>query len=67
MRQKLLIALLLILLTAVVTFVIQNTAEVQVQFLWLTVAMPRAALVITLLSVGFAGGLIFSMLRRASD
>jgi len=53
-------ALPLILLAFVIIFIVQNLASVEVNFLFWTMRMPRAALVVLLVFVGFSVGMLFN-------
>ena len=53
-----------VLLLCVLTFVIQNTVIVEVQFLVWSVATPRALLVLCLVAVGFVIGYLLASLSR---
>jgi len=55
-RVKLVIEAILAVLVVVV--VLQNLAPVSTQFLFVTVAMPKAVLLIVTLGIGFAAGLL---------
>lgn len=58
-RAKLFVALGLVLLVLIVVF--QNTQQVETRFLFLTLTMPRAALLATTLLVGVAIGMLVAV------
>jgi putative membrane protein len=49
----------LLLIIAVLIFSIQNIAAVEIQFLLWSFSIPRALLIIILLSIGFIIGMLF--------
>jgi len=55
-----------LLFVAAVSLVVifQNTQQVETQFLFWTFSLPRAALLAATLLAGFAGGVIWTGLRR---
>lgn len=58
-RAKLIVVLGLVLLVLIVVF--QNTQQVETKFLFLTVTMPRAALLAITLLVGVAIGMLVAV------
>ncbi len=59
-KLRLIVALILALLILVV--VLQNTEAVETQLLFATVTMPRALLLLTSVSVGFALGVLVALI-----
>jgi putative membrane protein len=49
----------LLLIIAVLIFSIQNIAAVEIQFLLWSFSIPRALLIVILLSIGFIIGMLF--------
>jgi putative membrane protein len=49
----------LLLIIAVLIFSIQNIASVEIQFLLWSFSIPRALLIVILLSIGFIIGMLF--------
>ena len=58
LRWKLLVSLLLAILLIIVA--VQNTETVETTILFVTVAMPRAILILTALLTGLAAGLLIA-------
>jgi uncharacterized integral membrane protein len=49
----------LLLIIAVMIFAIQNLAAVEIQFLLWSFSIPRALLIVILMSIGFIIGILF--------
>jgi uncharacterized integral membrane protein len=65
MPQGLRPILLLVLLGTVLVFAVQNVADVEVQFLLWSLAMPRAILIMVVFALGvLLGWLLHSLHRR---
>ncbi len=62
MKIKAVIALVLVTLVAI--FVIQNATTVDVKFLFWSLSIPRALLVVALLGVGFLLGITLSSISK---
>ena len=55
----------LLLIIAVLIFAVQNFAAVEIQFLFWSYSIPRALLIVVLMSIGFIIGLlVFSLIFR---
>lgn len=55
-----------VLATIVVVVLLQNVDPVETKFLFVTVRMPRAALILIAVLVGFVLGLLFRLGRKRS-
>ena len=66
---KLKLVILLVLAVVTIVLVLQNTQAVETKLLFVTVTMPRAALLGLTTLIGFAGGLLVALgvgLKRKS-
>ena len=52
------------LVVVALVFLLQNLATVEVRFLWWTLALPRAAVLVVLFALGFGAGWLIASLRR---
>lgn len=66
-QVKLILAIVLVVLTVIV--VLQNTAPVETRILFMTLEMPRAALLALTLLIGMLAGCLLTLvaIRRGSD
>jgi uncharacterized integral membrane protein len=60
-NTKTIIAVILGLLAVIV--IVQNTATVETNILWITISMPRAVLLAVTFALGALSGILFSMRR----
>lgn len=63
-NTKLRLAAAVVLATVTIIVLLQNVDPVQTRLLFVTVSMPRAALLAITLLVGFVLGVIFSLYTR---
>jgi putative membrane protein len=59
-KAKLIIAIVLAVLCLII--VLQNTASVETRFLFVTITMPRAVLLLSTAAIGFALGVLVSLI-----
>ena len=61
MLKKIKLYTVLVLLAAVLTLVFQNTQEVETKFLFMTMTMPRAALLAITMLIGIFIGILIAL------
>ena len=59
-KAKLIIAIVLAVLCLII--VLQNTASVETRFLFVTITMPRAVLLLSTAAIGFVLGVLVSLI-----
>jgi len=62
--QKVRLSALITIGVVLMIVIFQNTEDVETQVLFWTLTMPRAALLAATMLAGFAGGIIWSGMRR---
>ena len=61
MKQAKFIAVLILVILCLI-IVLQNTAAVETRILFITITMPRAVLLLTTTAIGFALGVLVSLI-----
>jgi putative membrane protein len=61
MKQAKIIAVLILAILCLI-IVLQNTAAVETRILFITITMPRAVLLLTTTAIGFALGVLVSLI-----
>ena len=61
MKQAKFIAVLILVILCLI-IVLQNTATVETKILFITISMPRAVLLLTTTAIGFALGVLLSLI-----
>lgn len=64
MKKNVKLTLIGILVVLGLIIVLQNTESVRTQILFITIAMPRAILLIVTLAIGFGLGLLTAFVQR---
>ena len=61
MKQAKIIAVLILIILCLI-IILQNTATVETKILFITISMPRAVLLLTTTAIGFALGVLVSLI-----